>query len=57
LIYPPSGTGAIHIMQRDFRRVDEGEYLNDALIEFGLGHNLDDVRKTDPVLADSIHVF
>ncbi|KZP31525.1 hypothetical protein FIBSPDRAFT_883297 [Athelia psychrophila] len=57
LVYPPNGTGAINITQSDFRRLDEGEYLNDTLIEFGLKLWLDDVRKSDPMLADSIHVF
>jgi Ulp1 family protease len=36
LVYPPSGTGAINITQGDLNRLEDGEYLNDTLIEFGL---------------------
>ncbi|OSD07592.1 hypothetical protein PYCCODRAFT_629081 [Trametes coccinea BRFM310] len=36
LVYPPSGTGAVNITKGDLRRLDNGQYLNDTLIEFGL---------------------
>lgn len=35
-MYPPTGTGALSIMQSDLRRLQPEEYLNDTLIEFGL---------------------
>ena len=36
LVYPPTGTGAVNITRGDLKRLDEGQYLNDTLIEFGL---------------------
>jgi Ulp1 family protease len=36
LSYPPSGVGAINITRADFKRLDDGEFFNDTLIEFGL---------------------
>ena len=36
LVYPPSGTGAVNITRGDLKRLDNGQYLNDTLIEFGL---------------------
>ncbi|KAG8214645.1 hypothetical protein J3R82DRAFT_9723 [Butyriboletus roseoflavus] len=57
LMYPPTGTGALSIMQSDLRRLQPEEYLNDTLIEFGLKLWLNDLREKDPALADQIHVF
>jgi Ulp1 family protease len=36
VVYPHEGVGAVSITQGDFARLDEGEFLNDTLIEFGL---------------------
>lgn len=36
LMYPPTGIGALSIMNSDLRRLEPEEYLNDTLIEFGL---------------------
>ena len=36
LVYPPTGTGAVNITRGDLKRLDEGQYLNDTMIEFGL---------------------
>ncbi len=41
----------------DFDRFMDGQLLNDINIEFGLTLLIDDIRKRDPELADSIHVF
>ncbi|KAH7885232.1 hypothetical protein F5I97DRAFT_1883858 [Phlebopus sp. FC_14] len=57
LMYPPSGTGALNIMRSDLKRLGPEEYLNDTLVEFGLKLWLNDLRETNPVLADQIHVF
>ena len=35
-MYPPTGTGAVNITRGDLKRLDEGQYLNDTMIEFGL---------------------
>ncbi|KAI8978855.1 hypothetical protein BD414DRAFT_120430 [Trametes punicea] len=57
LVYPPSGTGAVNITRGDLKRLDDGQYLNDTLIEFGLKLWLDTVRKDQPELAEEVHVF
>ena len=41
LVYPPSGTGAVNITRGDLKRLDNGQYLNDTLIEFGLKYVCD----------------
>ncbi|KAH9925397.1 uncharacterized protein BXZ73DRAFT_103279 [Epithele typhae] len=57
LVYPPLGKGAVNITRGDLKRLDAGQYLNDTLIEFGLKLWQDGLRKTNPELADSVHVF
>ena len=34
LIYPPSGGGSITVCEDDVKRLEEGEFLNDTIIEF-----------------------
>ncbi|KAI0357362.1 hypothetical protein OH77DRAFT_1422202 [Trametes cingulata] len=57
LVYPPSGTGAVNITRGDLKRLDNGQYLNDTLIEFGLKVWLDELRKDQPELAEQVHIF
>ncbi|PIL22925.1 hypothetical protein GSI_15621 [Ganoderma sinense ZZ0214-1] len=57
LVYPPTGTGAVNITRGDLKRLDEGQYLNDTLIEFGLKLWLDELRRSDPEKAEQVHVF
>ncbi|KAL5524466.1 hypothetical protein ACEPAF_9606 [Sanghuangporus sanghuang] len=57
LVYPRSGQGAVNITNSDLRRLEPFEFLNDTLIEFGLKLWLNDLRETQPALADSVHVF
>ncbi|KZT09310.1 cysteine proteinase [Laetiporus sulphureus 93-53] len=57
LVYPPSGVGAININKSDLKRLDPDGYLNDTLIEFGLKLWLADLTKSNPDLAEQIHVF
>ncbi|KAI0317519.1 hypothetical protein OF83DRAFT_132135 [Amylostereum chailletii] len=57
LVYPPTGKGAVNITNGDIARLRPGEFLNDTLIEFGLKLWLDELRESDPGLADQVHVF
>ncbi|OBZ68651.1 hypothetical protein A0H81_11055 [Grifola frondosa] len=57
LVYPPTGTGAINITVGDLKRLDDGQYLNDTIIEFGLKLWLNDLREKQPDLAEQIYVF
>ncbi|KAL5519967.1 hypothetical protein ACEPAG_1627 [Sanghuangporus baumii] len=57
LVYPHFGQGAVNITNGDLRRLEPFEFLNDTLIEFGLKLWLNDLRETQPELADSVHVF
>ncbi|OCH91910.1 cysteine proteinase [Obba rivulosa] len=57
LIWPPQGAGAVNITRGDLKRLQPDQYLNDTLIEFGLKLWLNDLRNTNPVLAEQIHVF
>ncbi|CCM02457.1 uncharacterized protein FIBRA_04556 [Fibroporia radiculosa] len=57
LVYPPTGPGAINIYKSDLKRLDEGSYLNDTLIEFGLKLWLADLKADDPSFAEQVHVF
>ena len=45
LVYPPTGTGAVNITRGDLKRLDDGQYLNDTLIEFGLKYVLMHVHR------------
>lgn len=36
LVWPHEGAGAVSLNRGDIFRLQEGEYLNDTLIEFGL---------------------
>ncbi|EIW51534.1 uncharacterized protein TRAVEDRAFT_137200, partial [Trametes versicolor FP-101664 SS1] len=57
LVYPPSGTGAVNITRGDLKRLDNGQYLNDTLIEFGLKVWLHELQQVQPELAEQVHVF
>lgn len=57
LRYPASGPYAVTILESDLHRLDEDEYLNDTIIEFGLRYFLEQVRQRDERLADQIHLF
>ncbi|KDQ62545.1 hypothetical protein JAAARDRAFT_121801, partial [Jaapia argillacea MUCL 33604] len=57
LVYPPIGTGAVNVNRSDLNRLQPGEFLNDTLIEFGLKFWLNELRETNPSLADQVHVF
>ena len=57
LRYPASGPFAVTLLQSDVERLQEGEYLNDTLIEFGLRFLLERIKQREPNLAQQIHVF
>ena len=57
LRYPPSGRHAVTLLSSDVRRLDEDEYLNDTVIEFGLRYFLEQIRARDARLADQTHLF
>ncbi|KAI0632508.1 hypothetical protein C8Q77DRAFT_1059961 [Trametes polyzona] len=54
LVFPPSGTGAVNITRGDLKRLDNGQYLNDTLIEFGLKVCLHSLPEE---LAEQVHIF
>jgi len=35
-VYPPTGPGALNLTRAERFRLDDGEFLNDTLIEYGL---------------------
>ncbi|KAI0789620.1 hypothetical protein C8Q75DRAFT_144894 [Abortiporus biennis] len=57
LVYPPVGTGAVRVHRGDINRLNDGEYLNDTVIEYGLKLCLADIREKNPELADQVYVF
>ncbi|KAG9125835.1 hypothetical protein FRC07_006033 [Ceratobasidium sp. 392] len=57
LVYPQSGAGAVNINRAELLRLEDGEFLNDTLIELGLKLWINKLRIKDPELADQIHVF
>ncbi|KAM0789869.1 hypothetical protein ACM66B_006715 [Microbotryomycetes sp. NB124-2] len=61
LTYPTGAPGAISLTHGDTKRLAEGEFLNDTLIEWGMKRIVEDVAKRQPehdgVSADAIHVF
>ncbi|CAO3564611.1 unnamed protein product [Mortierella alpina] len=46
---------AVHV--EDISRLDEGEFLNDTLIEFGLKYIYSNLEALDPELADQTYIF
>ncbi|KAN0062249.1 hypothetical protein ACQY0O_005430 [Thecaphora frezii] len=57
LRFPFEGVGSVTLLESDLDRLDDGEFLNDTLIEFGLKTLLEEIRSRDPALADQIYVF
>ncbi|KAG8764373.1 hypothetical protein FRC12_008140, partial [Ceratobasidium sp. 428] len=57
LVYPQSGTGAVNVNRAELFRLEDGEFLNDTLIELGLKLWINKLRVKDPGLVDQIHVF
>ncbi|WFD25998.1 Ulp1 peptidase [Malassezia nana] len=57
LRYPSTGPFAVTLLQADLNRLQENEYLNDTLIEFGLRFCQEQIKSRDPPLAQQIYVF
>ncbi|KAJ1030266.1 hypothetical protein NDA16_001177 [Ustilago loliicola] len=57
LQYPYEGIGAVTVLVSDFDRLQDGQLLNDTVIEFGLKFIHGCIRDRDPDLVDSIHIF
>jgi Ulp1 family protease len=57
LTYPWSETGGVTITVGDLDRLDEGEFLNDTLLEFGLKRIMARIQEERPELAESIYLF
>jgi len=60
LIWPFEGDCAsrsVAITNGDMKRLADGEFLNDTLIEFGLKWELSQIEKRSPELVASIHLF
>lgn len=57
LRYPFDGPGSVSVFESDCDRLEEGEFLNDTLVEFGLKIHLASVQKRNPELYDSMYVF
>ncbi|KAH8825056.1 hypothetical protein DL96DRAFT_1611802, partial [Flagelloscypha sp. PMI_526] len=57
LSFPPGVQGAVNITNGDVDRLQDGEFLNDTLIEFSLKLWLKKLEESDPELAKQVHVF
>lgn len=60
LVWPYMGeknTNSVAITHSDMRRLEEGEFLNDTLIEFGLKWEMENIRERNPRLSESIYMF
>ncbi|KAG0177547.1 hypothetical protein DFQ29_004705 [Apophysomyces sp. BC1021] len=55
--YPFSGKGAISVTKQDMLRLNEGEFLNDTIIDFYLQWFADELEKTSPEVAKNTHIF
>lgn len=54
-VYPKTGNHAITIHREDYNRLDEGEYLNDSVIEFYIKWMFD--NSMDPAVKEQMHIF
>lgn len=50
-------SSSVAITNGDLKRLGDGEFLNDTLIEFGLKWELSEIEKRNPELVSSIHLF
>ncbi|WWD22107.1 hypothetical protein CI109_106596 [Kwoniella shandongensis] len=52
--YPPAGKADVNITHGDAQRLQEGEFLNDTLLEFGLRYVMDQL---DEEMRQNVHLF
>ncbi|KAH9812783.1 hypothetical protein DFH28DRAFT_393516 [Melampsora americana] len=57
LVWPYESKNSVAITYADMRRLEEGEFLNDTLIEFGLQWELEKIRQRDSKISESIYLF
>lgn len=57
LVYPPNGRNRATVDQADIARLDEGEFLNDNLINFYICYLQTKLAKERPELLKRIHFF
>lgn len=55
LIFPANGKNRATVDKDDITRLDEGQFLNDNLIIFGLRHLQDKLEREQPQIAQRIH--
>ncbi|CAO1622679.1 unnamed protein product [Sympodiomycopsis kandeliae] len=55
--YPFERPGAVSVFESDCDRLQEGEFLNDTIIEFGLKYHLEQIRLRDEALFASMYVY
>ncbi|KAK9386955.1 hypothetical protein V1515DRAFT_91794 [Lipomyces mesembrius] len=51
------GNKTVVITEDDFSRLDDGEFLNDTIIDFYLKYIQDRLQKAHPQIADSTYIF
>ncbi|CAM0141114.1 hypothetical protein VKS41_004933 [Umbelopsis sp. WA50703] len=56
-VYPFTGYGGITVSKADEARLDDGEFLNDSIIDFYMKWILDQLQSRNPELASQVHVF
>ncbi|KAI8583744.1 hypothetical protein K450DRAFT_196016 [Umbelopsis ramanniana AG] len=56
-VYPFTGYGGITVSKADEARLDDGEFLNDNIIDFYMKWILDQLHNRDPELAKQVHIF
>ncbi|KAJ1982586.1 hypothetical protein H4R35_000212 [Dimargaris xerosporica] len=56
-IYPFSGIKSVTVTTHDLYRLNDGEYLNDSVIEFYLKYLQERLVATNPELAANVHIF
>ncbi|KAH8555574.1 hypothetical protein BGW37DRAFT_141723 [Umbelopsis sp. PMI_123] len=56
-VYPFTGYGGITLSKADEARLDDGEFLNDNIIDFYMKWILDQLQTRDPELANQVHIF
>ncbi|KAL2315295.1 SUMO deconjugating cysteine peptidase Ulp2 [Schizosaccharomyces pombe] len=57
LVYPFSGTNSIAITNTDLTRLNEGEFLNDTIVDFYLRYLYCKLQTQNPSLANDTHIF
>lgn len=57
LRFPFDGPGSVSVFDSDYQKLQDDEFLNDTIIEFGLKYHIQEIRDRDPDLVNSIYVY